>query len=173
MNDHVENSASRAIEGFGATELQVQTETAAIAIAAAEKAAIEARYVLAIKRPRDWDTVRIRLLKECKRPGFADAAIYKKPVGKKDGVEQFIEGLSVRFAEAALRHVSNFYSSAKSIYDDPHKSITRVTVMDLETNATIEQDITIAKTVERRYLKKGQRPISQRVNSYGEPVFVV
>lgn len=153
---------------FQGDEMMAQHETAAIAIAAAEKAAIESRYILAMRCPRDWDTVRERLKKECRRPGFADSAIYRKPVGGKT-----IEGLSVRFAEAAIRHVTNFYSSAKSIYDDPGKSIVRITVMDLESNSTIEIDVNVPKTVERKSLKAGQRPLGQRVNSFGDQVFIV
>ncbi len=177
--ENAESSASLVRTDFTGEEMQVQHETAAIAIAAAAKASIEARYILAMKRPRDWDTVRTKLLKECERPGFAEAAIYKKPVGSKKNEEtgewekQFIEGLSVRFAEAAIRNVSNFYSSATSIYDDLDKAIVRVTVMDLESNATIEMDVHVTKSVERRSLKKGQRPIAQRVNSYGDAVFIV
>jgi len=178
-SETAESNASLVRQSFDGEELEVRHETASTAIAAAAKASIEARYILAMKRPRDWDTVRTKLLKECERPGFAEAAIYKKPVGSKKNDEtgewekQFIEGLSVRFAEAAIRNVSNFYSSATSIYDDPDKAIVRITVMDLESNATIEQDVHVTKSVERRSLKKGQKPIAQRVNSYGEPVFIV
>lgn len=180
MNEeHPNTNASIMRDGFGSQELEVQHETAATAIAAAAKASIEARYILAMKRPRDWDNVMQRLKRECQRAGFADAAIYRKPVGKKFNddtgkwEQAYVEGLSVRFAEAALRHVSNFYGSATSIYDDPNKSIVRVTVMDLESNATWETDVTVSKTVERKQLKKGQKPLAERVNSYGDRVFIV
>src|SRR5688572_30783274 len=81
------------------------TETAATAVAAASKATILARYELAQLRPRNIDDVRTRLLKECKRPGFAKEARYRKPVGSKFNEDTrqweqgFVEGLSVRFAE--------------------------------------------------------------------------
>lgn len=178
-DDYTDSNASVVRREFSGEELRVQHETAAVAIAAAAKASIEARYILALKRPRDWDTVRSNLIKECKRPGFAEAAIYRKPVGSKKNDEtgqwekQYVEGLSVRFAEAALRYMTNFYSSATSIYDNPEKAIVRVTVMDLESNATVEIDVHVSKTVERRSLKKGQRPLGERVNSYGEPVYIV
>lgn len=181
MNTQEQTSPGSSIvrDEFGATQIQMQNETAAIAVAAAEKAAIESRYILAKKFPRDWNTVRERLEKECKRPGFAESAIYRKPVGKRPNPKngewemQYIEGLSIRFAEAAIRHVQNFYASAKSIYDDADKSITRVTVMDLETNATIETDVQVSKTVERKKLKDGQQALGRRVNSNGEVVHIV
>jgi hypothetical protein len=165
-------------QGFSNEELAMQNETAANALAAAAKATIEARYILAMKRPRDWDTVRTKLLKACDRPAFADEAIYRKPVGKKkndqgEWEQAYVEGPSVRFAEEAKRCMGNLYWSSTSIYDDPAKSIVRVTVMDLESNDTGEIDVTVEKTVERRSLKRGQTPLRRRVNSYGEEVFVV
>lgn len=175
-----DNSSGAVVRSdFSGEQIQRQVETASTAVAAAEKTAIEARHILAKRFPRDWENVRVKLLAECKRPGFADAAIYRKPVGRKfdeatnQWVEKFVEGLSVRFAEAALRHMGNVYTSFKSIYDDDDKSIVRTTVMDLESNFTSEGDVTVRKTVERSKLKKGQVPLSRRVNSYGEPVFLV
>lgn len=166
-------------QDFSSQEIQQQNETAALAIAASARAQIEARYVLAMRRPRDWDLVRDRLLKECGRPGFAEAAIYRKPVGRvlnkktnqwEDG---FVEGLSVRFAEAALRYMTNFYADATAIYDDQRKKIVRVTVMDLETNATVATDVTVVKTVERKKLREGQRSLGTRPNSEGQLVHIV
>jgi hypothetical protein len=47
--------------------------------------------------------VRQRLLAECRRPEFAKSARYAIPRGKdrETGRPKFIEGLSIRFAEAA------------------------------------------------------------------------
>lgn len=42
---------------------------------------IEARFVVAMKRPRDIDYSREKLVKECNRPGFSVIAIFKKPIG--------------------------------------------------------------------------------------------
>jgi hypothetical protein len=178
-NNHPAPNAGLVRQDFAGEEMHMQRETASVAIAAAAKASIEARYILAMKRPRDYDHVRTLLMKECARPGFAEAAIYRKPMGTKKNEEtnqyeqQYVEGLSVRFAEAAIRSVSNFYSSATSIYDDHDKAIVRITVMDLETNATIEQDVHVTKTVERKFLKKGQRPLAERMNSYGDKIFIL
>lgn len=175
----VESRAAVVRQGFSQEELALQNETAAQAMAAAAKATIEARYILAIKRPRDWDVVRANLLKECQRPGFAAEAIYRKPVGKKKNEQTgeweqgYVEGLSVRYAESAIRCMTNIYWSSTSIYDDPMKAIVRVTVMDLEANDTGEIDVTVEKTVERRQLRRGQVPIRQRVNSYGDTVFLI
>lgn len=170
MNDYADNTPSNTSvvrQGFGGDELAVQHETAALAVAARAKAQIEARYIMALKRPRSWDEVRTRLLKECRRPGFAKAARYRKPVG------QGIEGPSIRFAEAALRYMTNVGVETTVTYDDPTKVILRVSVVDLEANVPYEQDVAVQKTVERRKLGRGQKPLAQRTNSFGDVVYLV
>lgn len=152
---------------FGGQQLARVAETASSAVAAQARAAVESRYVLALRRPRDWDEVRVRILKECQRPGFADCAIYRKPIGKG------VEGLSIRFAEAALRHMGNMLAETPTIYDDAEKRIIRVSVTDLESNATVQKDIVVEKVVERSSLKDGQVPLSKRTNSRGATTYLV
>jgi hypothetical protein len=153
-------------------------ETAISAVAAQARAMVEARFVMALHRPRDLDAVRVRLLKECKRPGFAEAARYRRPAGREqndagDWVEKIIEGPSIRFAEAAIRNMGNLDVQSPTIYDDDDKRIVRVSVTDLETNATYSRDITLEKVTEQRKLRKGQKPVGQRTNSYGDTVYLV
>jgi hypothetical protein len=165
-------------EQLGA-ELTTQSEVAAQAVAAAARADIESRFILAKKFPRDLDLVRAALLKECHRPGFAASAIYRKPIGnvknQRTGKweQGFVEGLSVRFAEAALRHLRNIYVSVVAIFDDSEKTIQRITVMDLESVSTIAVDITVAKVVERSRLREDQEAVARRRNAAGKEVFVV
>lgn len=154
-------------EEFAAKQTQLVAETASVALAAQAKAAVEARYVMAMQRPRDWDNVRSKLMRECHRTNFADSAIYHKPIGKG------ITGLSIRFVECALRCMSNTLTEVAAIYDDNEKRIVKVTVTDLESNTTFHKDIVIPKTVERKFLKEGQEPISKRTNSYGETTYTV
>lgn len=143
-------------------------ETTTAHSAALAKAEVEARFAVAVHRPRDMDLARVALLQDCKRPHFAAVARYSKPVGGKP-----IEGPSIRFAEAALRALGNVEVSSPVVYEDDEKRIVRVTVCDLESNLTHRTDITIAKTVERRKLGNGQKPISTRQNTYGETVYIV
>ncbi len=98
-------------EGFGEVESKLGGETAATSVAAAAKASIEAAYIMAMRRPRDIDQVRVRLLKACLRPGFAEAARYRRPVGREQNPDtgewgqKIAEGLSIRFAEEAFRNL--------------------------------------------------------------------
>ena len=144
-----------------------QTETTAVAVAEQARAIVEARYKMALARPRDWDTVRAKLLKDAMRPGFAATAIYNKPIGKG------VTGPSIRFAEAAIRAMTNIVSETMTVFDDASRRIVRVTVTDLEANTPWSQDVTIEKTVERSRLKDGEIPIASRTNSKGYPVYIV
>lgn len=165
--DIAPESGTIARSEFGAQQTSALAETASSAVAAQAQAEVQARYIIAMQRPRDWDDVRTRLLKECRRSGFAEVAIYHKPVGKG------IEGPSIRFAEAALRCMTNVMAPASTVYEDASKRIVRVTVTDLETNSTYTKDITIAKTVERSTVKKGQTVLGERINSHGRKVYVI
>lgn len=153
---------------FGATQLAVHAETASTAVAAQVQATIQARTIVALQRPRDIDDVRVRILKECRRPGFARTARYSKPIGKDK-----VEGPSIRFAEAAIRLMGNLTVESSSIYDDTTKRIVRVTVCDLETNVPYSLDVTVEKTVERRNAKKGDQVLGTRLNSYGDTVYIL
>lgn len=164
---------------FGSLQVVRHAETAAMAIAAQAEAAVKARYSMAIARPRDWDDVRRKLLKECERPTIAAVAVYSKPQGRKlnettgQWEDNFIEGLSIRFAEVAIRCMGNLMPEATAVYDDDKIRIVRVALSDLEANNYYVKDVVIEKTVERSKLKKGQVALRSRVNAYGEAVYVL
>lgn len=146
-------------------------DTAASAVAAQAKALVEARYIMAIRRPRDMDVVRERMLKECARPSFAAVARYTKPIGKDKN--KWPTGPSIRFAEAVVRNMTNITVETMTVYDDREKRIVRVTVTDLEANVPYSQDITIAKTIERRQAKDGDTVLGTRTNSYGDKLYIL
>lgn len=145
----------------------VSNETHASALAAQTEAEVKARYAMALSRPRNFLTVRERMLADAQRPNFAATAIYHKPVGKG------VEGPSIRFVESAIRAMGNILVATPSIYDDESKRIVRVSVTDLESNTYYSQDVTIVKTVERSSVKQGEKVISQRLNSYGKLTYTV
>jgi hypothetical protein len=144
-------------------------ETYGTAVAAQAKATVEARYLLALHRPRNWDQVRQDLLRECRRPSFAHnkSAYYRKPIG--DGVE----GLGIRFVEVAFRCMKNVLIETTMIFEDELKEVHRVTVTDLESNVTYPQDVRVSKTVERSKPSDDGSFISMRKNSYGRAVYTV
>lgn len=142
-------------------------ETAAIAMATQQKAIVEARYKMALARPRDLDLVRQKMLKDASRPSFATVAIYHKPVGNG------IEGPSIRFVESAIRNMTNILTETSTVSEDDERRVIRVAVSDLETNTYFSQDVTVTKTVERRKLPQGEKPIRVRANSNGQPIYIL
>lgn len=162
-------------------------ETASTAAASAAKAEIEAQYVIAYKHPRNIEQARINLLGACKRPVFAASAIYRKPVGKKQNPDtgawepSYIEGLSIRAAEEAVRAMGNIRIASSTVFEDGETRKKRVTVTDLESNISYNREITLGKTVEKKAVKDKQGKfgppaerdvIGQRLNTYGQTVYI-
>lgn len=144
-------------------------ETASTAIAAQSKAMVESRYLMAMRNPRNMDSVRQELLKECRRPSFANnkSAYYIKPIG------QGVEGLGIRFVEVALRCMKNVLVETTMIFEDEQKEVHRVSVTDLEANITYPLDVRVSKTVERSKPNSDGSYISVRKNSYNKDVYTV
>lgn len=153
-------------QGFGSSELENVRETQGIAAAEQAKALVQARFIMAMQRPRDFDNVRIRLLRHCDRAGFASAAEYSKPVGG-----QSITGPSIRFVETALQEYGNVTIDTTVVYDDDEKRVVRVGVADLERNIPYTEDATVEKFVERRRVKDGDEVISERRNKQNQTVY--
>jgi hypothetical protein len=148
---------------------QFGIESAATAVASQAKAMVEARYTIALHRPRNWDQVRQDLLKECRRPTFANnkSAYYRKPIGAG------VEGLGIRFVEVALRCMTNVLIETTMIFEDAQKEVHRVSVTDLEANVTYPLDVKVSKTVERSRPSDDGSYISMRINSYKKPVYTI
>lgn len=145
-----------------------RVESGVSVLQAKETAEVQARYVMAYQRPRNYDLARIRMLSACKRGGFAEQAMYAKPIGS----GKVAEGLSIRFAEEAARDWGNLFVSKSLVSDEPDKEVWRVYCVDLETNTTESEDVTVEKTVEQSYVRDGVPPLSVRTNSYGKPVYL-
>jgi hypothetical protein len=130
---------------------------------------VEARYVMALQRPRNWDQVRQDLMHECRRPSFANnkSAYYRKPIG------QGVEGLGIRFVEVALRCMKNVLVETTMIFEDEGKEVHRVSVTDLESNLTYPLDVRVSKTVERAKPMDDGGYISVRSNSHGKSVYTL
>jgi hypothetical protein len=151
------------------TRVERKGEVAVAAMAAKSKAEVEARFAIALNSPRNIMNARSTILDSCKRPAFARGAIYRKPVGG----GKTVDGFSIRFAEEAIKSMTNISVDTMTVYEDEDRRTIRISVTDLQTNCTYSDEITISKTVERRQLKEGQVAISERMNSTGQKVFLV
>lgn len=164
MTDENEQTDAMSIEMPG---VALANAPAAAALQAQQVAMVQVRTMMAIQRPRDINKVRVRVLKECARPNFADAAIYAKPMGGKS-----IEGPSIRFAEALLRMMGNILVEVLVVSEDDEKRVLRVMATDLESNSTDYQEVVVPKVVERKN-PKGRDVLRARHNSQGEPTYLV
>lgn len=170
-------SPSRSVavrEEFGARTATALTEIASSGISAAAVAAVQAQYIMALQRPRDLMKVRERLLEEVSHPVVAAKAEWELEIwNSKTGKKEKINGLSIRFAECALRALGNVRVSTIVLEENETRRTVRVTVNDLESNYPYERDVTTEKTIERRKLYDDEEPISERFNSNGEKVYLV
>jgi hypothetical protein len=146
----------------------VGKDLAASASAALAKATIEAKFVVAMRNRRSVLGARAAILDACRRPRFAEAALFSKPIG--DGR---VEGFSIRFAEAALNSWGNVDTTAVTAWEDEEQRLVRIGVVDLETNVSYSDEVLLQKTVERSTVKNGQEVLGERINSKGKRVFVV
>lgn len=159
------------------SEVLAQGDLSPAATAAAARARIEARTVVALRNRRDEDLFGQQIEKLCSRPSFAATALYCKPVGKKQNAqgqyeEQYAIDWSIRAIQQFLRLFKNTDTRASILYDDARKTLLAVEVLDIENNVGHSREMMIEKTVERRD-KRGRDVISGRVNSYGETVYLV
>jgi hypothetical protein len=161
-------SEGLAVRSADGSSIERTAETSVAAAAERSRALVEARFALAMRRPRDVEDFRVKLLKECSRPGFAAVARYAKPIGG----GKTVPGWSIRSAEAMLRLFGNLSIDSSIALDDAQKRILRVEATDLETLASLSIEVVIEKTVERSS-GQGRDVVAVRTNSYGKKVFVV
>lgn len=165
----VKHDEAKDVELFAAGGLGAQNEGGAAVLAARAEAEIKARALIAIGRPRDTMKFRRRLLEACQRPRFADGAIFSKPMGQ----GKPIEGLSIRFAEECVRHYGNIDISSMVVGENDEYRTIECCVTDLETNTPWRQNVVVPKTVERKRTQTGDEIVRKRLNSQGQPVYIV
>lgn len=174
LEDTPQGKGERVVDRFGERELVRTAETAGSAAAAHAAATVQARFVMALQRPRVMLDVRTRLLKECERSTFAAAARFSIPRGKdRDGNKKYITGWTIRFAEAVIRELGNVMTECQTTFEDEDTRIVKVIVTDLERNNGYSLDVTIAKTVEKRRPTEDDQVVSWRTNSEGKQVAIV
>jgi hypothetical protein len=172
-------------QDFGSREVENKAETASSAVAAREEAAVQARFIMAMRNPRSVERFRVDLLKECKRPGFAELAEYERPVGKEKNEEtgkweeKYARGPSVHLIRTALALYSNVLVDSATIYENADTRIVHAYVLDLERNVSWARSVVVSKVVERRgYGPKNEPPkgrtiVGERPNSNGDMTYLV
>jgi hypothetical protein len=137
----------------------------------------QARFLVALERPRKYELIEPRILEVCARPEFANNARYKVKVGSvfQDGKWKavYAEDFNIRAAEQFRLCYPNTYSEVLTVFEDDKVRRVAVEMMDLESNTTYRDEFTIYKTMERKKLKDGQEALDERMNSKNELIYIV
>ena len=151
------------------------------------KARIQSAYMVALQRPRQIEVIRQEVLRECSRPSFctpdetkngSSLAIYRVPRGsvkQNDGtwVNNNIEGPTIRFAEMLLRSWRYLSIEVNPMGEDDKQRMLQVICTDYQSCNFTSEIVAVPKTIERKKPKAGDEVVSQRTNTYGDPVYLV
>lgn len=151
----------------GEAQLTQVVETSAAAAVQMARTNIEARFQVALYRPRNWDTVRKAILDTCTRPRFAEEGKYSVPRGR-----DTVEGLSIRFAEEVVRSMGNLMIEANVKFDDEERRIIQVVATDLQANVTWPFDVVVEKVIVRKRSQQGLELLETRKNAKNELLYV-
>jgi len=119
-------------EPFEQSQLAMQqhVDPAVVAAAEAAKQRIQCAYIMALQNPRNLESVRARMLANCRRPRFAMVAEYSKPVSSDRSKD--ITGPSIRFVEMCLREFGHCMSDVLVEYEDEHIRRVKVIITDFQ-----------------------------------------
>lgn len=96
----------------------------------------------------------------------AESCLYRRPVGKKNGKEEYAEGLSIRMAEIVGACYGNLRVGCQLIEQTPEFVRARGMAIDLETNFASSSEV-IESTLKNKYDRGGaivgQEPMSARM----------
>src|SRR5688572_14232241 len=125
-----------------------------IGSAAREHAELQTQYVVAIQRPRNEEKARNELTKACKRPRFAEAALYSYYVKtwsprEKRLVDELIEGSSAEMAREVLRNWGNVWVDGRIASSTRDGILIRAVAIDFQSNARTSSEHFLARVVPR------------------------
>jgi len=186
----VNETKTEKLEGL---EVRRSGEMAVTAAAETAKAMVQARFLVALNRPRNIDNVRVELKQACERTRFAEMARFRKPqfgakacfLGIRLGcplIKQsrdygpqchHVCGPSIRFSDESIKLLGNVDIRQEVVYEDEDQRLVQVSATDLETNLTKSQTVCVKKTLERKKVRKGQEIIGQRENTRGDTVYII
>ena len=135
-----------ALEQSGTTQLVAQGDNAGVlAMVAQTEGEIKGMMILARQFPRDTDLAFARALQHCKRPGFAQEAMYVFPRG---GTK--IEGPSVKMSRALATSWGNLRAGFRIASIDEEYIHLVGFCLDLETNTWQEYPSKFKRLVQRK-----------------------
>jgi hypothetical protein len=151
-------------EDVGVVQID-EREVGAVAATAREEAEIKAAIVLARRFPRDENAAYTRIIKACKRPSFAEGAMYSFPRGN-----QIVTGPSVQLAREIARCWGNIRYGLRVVSIDDQMVHIRGYAYDAETNAYVEAEDKFSKLIYRRgrgWVQPDERELRELINRRG------
>ena len=151
-------------------------------------ARIQSAYTMALRNPRDnrIEMIRQNVLRECQRPSFcapdeakygSSLAIYAVPRGKVQvngkWVDNLIQGPTIRFAEMLLREWGFLSIEVNPMGETDDYKLLQVVCTDYQSCNFTSEIVNVPKSIERKKQRGDDELISQRTNSYGDPVYLV
>lgn len=150
-----------------------------------ELSEIQSAMQLAKMFPRDIEVCKAAVTATFSDPIFADEAIYAKPQGwktdasgeriKENGkdVRNFVEGLSVDAALELKNICGNILLGGTIIDENEDRRTIEIYAWDVQTNNRVSQQIAVPKSIERKFVNKGDIKIGERSNSKGEVLHII
>lgn len=130
-----------------ASELEVLQPSA---IEAVERASIDIQIATAHRFPRSMEVFKQTAISMATiDEETAESCLYRRPVGMKDGVQQFAEGMSVRMAEIVGASYGNLRVAAQIVEQTPRFVRARGMAHDLQSNFAASSEV-IESTVDRK-----------------------
>jgi hypothetical protein len=158
MNQLIEQNQSVSMD-FAARAMtaSAQNHGAAVEIAKAVRE-VEASLIVARAHRRDELAAYNSVIETCKRPSFAERAMYRY-----ERAGQTVEGASIRLAEAMARAYGNLDFGIREIERSGNKSIVEAYCWDYQTNVKRR---TVFEVLHIRDTKKGQKPLTSERDIY-------
>jgi hypothetical protein len=119
---------------------------------------VEAALITAKSRPRDELSAHTDIMLSCKRPSFAEKAIYRYRRGK-----DMVEGPSIRLAENMARAYGNLEYGWREVERTFNKSLLEAFCWDLQTNTKRKMTFEV---IHQRDTKEGPKPLTSERDVY-------
>jgi len=159
MTTHATESTALAVRDEQTTELATSSQ------AAMAKHDIEAAMIVAQRFHRNEDEAYGRLMQSCKRPSFAQMALYSFPRGRTQ-----ITGPSIKMAIEMGRIWKHIRWGVDILHDDEETRTIRAWAWDMQENVKVTADDTFKKLIYRKqggWIKPDERDLRELHNRRG------
>lgn len=123
-----------------------------------EMSEVQASMAIAKRFPRDNIEAMDRILRACRRPTLADAAIYAYPRG-----DTLVTGPSIRLAEALSQNWGNLQSGIRELSQGDGESVVEAYAWDIETNTRASKTFQVKH---ERHTKRGKYKLTDPRDIY-------